>query len=95
MIIQNGLLFMVRWQAIGPISVRLEERSFSHDNISICRYDEEQLDKLLKDDKDYWSRVNFSLSYKSSHWLKLDFNVNTGEEPWKKAVGEVRFLTLH
>ena len=92
MIIQNGLLFMVRWQAIGPISVRLEDEGLSHDNISVYRYDKDQLDKLLKEDKDYWSRVSFSLQYKSGYWLKLDFEVRSGEEPWRKAVNQVRLL---
>jgi len=81
---------MVRWRAIGPISVRLEERSFSHDDFSVSRYDEDQLDELLKDDKKYWSPVNFDLAYKPGYWLELDFDVNHDEKFWEKAVSLVR-----
>lgn len=83
---------MVRWQATGPTSVRLEGRSFSHDNITISRYDKDQLNKLLKGDQEYWSPLYLSLYGEADYWLKLDFEVNPDEKPWNKAVDQVRLF---
>jgi len=80
---------MVKWQAIGPLSIMLLGENLFHDNISVCRYELDELEKLLGKDQDYWSSVNFSLSYKNGYWLKLDFEVNSGERPWEKAVAQV------
>lgn len=80
---------MVRWQALGPISVALETRSFSHDNITVCKYNTEQLDELLKEDKDYWSKTYFSLRYAGGYWLKLDFEVDKNEKSWRKATVQI------
>lgn len=77
---------MVRWQAIGPLSITLEGENLFHDNISVSRYESDELEKLLGKDLDYWSPVNFSLAYKSGYWLKIDLEVNPGEKAWEKAV---------
>lgn len=83
---------MVKWEAIGPISVMLEYNTYSlsHGDFSLSRYDEQQLDELLKNDSEYWSPVSLSTSYKSGYWLKLSLEVDADEEPWKKAVDQVR-----
>lgn len=83
---------MVKWEAIGPISLMLEynTRSLSHEDFSLSRYDEHQLDELLKNDSEYWSPVSLSTSYKSGYWLKVSFEVGADEDPWKKAIDQVR-----
>jgi hypothetical protein len=83
---------MVKWQALGPISVVLETRSFSHDNITLCKYNTEQLDELLKEDKDYWSKVYFSLRYAGGYWLNLDLEVDQNEKSWTKALERINLF---
>jgi len=79
---------MVKWRAIGPMSILLQGENLFHDKISVCAYEENELKKLLGKDQDYWSSVNFSLSYKIGYWLKLDLEVNPDENAWKKAVAQ-------
>lgn len=79
---------MVKWQAIGPLSIVLQGENLFHDKASVCTYEADELEKLLRKDQDYWSKVNLSLSYKTGYWLKLDLEVNPDENAWKKAVAQ-------
>jgi hypothetical protein len=63
---------VAKWEALAPIPVSLENETLSYEDITVTRYDENELDNLLEDDKDYWPHVNFDLDYKSGYWLKLD-----------------------
>lgn len=84
---------MVKWQAMGPLSVILLGENLLHGNISVRRYESNELEKLLGKDQDYWSKVNFSLRYKNGYWMKLDLEVNSDEKAWEKAVAQAsRFL---
>jgi hypothetical protein len=83
---------MVKWQAIGPLSILLQYENLFHENISVCKYESDEVEKLIGKDQDYWSKVNFSLRYKNGYWLKLDLDVESNERAWEKAVAQVRLF---
>ena len=83
---------MATWRALGPLSILLQRENLICDDIAVRKYEADELEKLLGDDKDYWSHVNFSLRYKQGYWLVLDLEVDSGEDAWNKAVAEVRLF---
>ena len=44
---------MAKWEALAPIPVSLENETLSCEDITVTRYDENELNNLLEDDKDY------------------------------------------
>ena len=77
---------MVRYRAIGPISIGLGGGNLPHNNIIIATYDQEQFNEMLTEqNRDYWSKAEMDF-YRKSSWIKMDFEVNTNEKAWEKAV---------
>jgi len=81
---------ITRWKALGPLNVNLTGGGFSLDNIKIFRFDDEEFRIIFnKIDKGYWSPIFLSSAGKSLCWITLDFEVNSGVNPWEKAVNHL------
>jgi hypothetical protein len=77
---------VAKWEALAPIPVSLENETLSCEDITVTRYDENELNNLLEDDKDYWPHVNFDLDYKSGYWLKFEIDAESSQDAWTRSI---------
>lgn len=83
---------MYSWCALSPISVKLETDKIACSDFEVSRFNEDQLNTLLEDDIEYWSKVAFETDYKTGYWFKFDMETETSNDAWERAVEQTRLF---